>query len=265
VTRHLLRLQRREVDGLARKSHRSQADVESWVERQGYALERETAATLNGLWFQSTLGRHYVDVVTDKVREIDLVAEAVVPSSRVALFAVIECKRSSPAAGAWIARESALRRPHREWAPIMSPDMAVWIKDLVGAVVAAFPLGRDRYDEERVAFSVVEATDESNDVAYDAIRQAVDGALGWARERDGLALCVPVVVMDVPLFALYHADGGDEPLVEVPWRRVLWGTPSGQTVVDVVTTVHLLEYAGVLRNSLEGVARFLGNVDNGGA
>jgi len=238
---------------LVRKSHRDQADVETWIDRQGYALERETAATLQRWGFRSTLGRSYIDASTGKVREIDLVADARL-ATNIALFAVVECKRSSPTAGAWIAREADRGRAYQWWAPIMSTNMAVSFKDLVPNLTAAFALGRDQYDEQRIAFSVVEATDETNDVAYGAIRQAVDGASGWAREQDGLALCVPVVVMDVPLFALHHAEGGDQPLVEVPWRRVLWGAASGQTVVDVVTTGHLVDYAGKLRRSFDLIA-----------
>lgn len=249
---------------MARKSHRDKADVEEWVQRQGYALEREVAAALKPWGFRSTLGRHYLDASTGKVREIDLVADAQL-ASHIAMFAVVECKHSSPIAGAWIARESDLRRPHRSWAPILSQTLERRVGALLGTILGVFPLGRDRFDEDRVAFSIVEATDESNDVAYDAIRQAVDGALGWAHEHDGLALCVPVVVMDVPLFALYHADGGDEALVEVPWRRMLWWTARGPTIVDVVTRGHLADYAKGLRWSFDQIAALGLAIDDEGS
>lgn len=241
---------------MARKSHRNKADVEAWIERQGYALERETAATLKTWGFRSTRGRHVLDLATGKPREIDLVADPMLSSSLKA-YLIVECKASPPTAGAWIAREANLRRPYREWAPIMSPGLALGASDsFLSSVATAFPLGRDRSDEDRVAFSVVEATDETNDVAYDALRQAVDGANGWARESADLTIAVPVVVMDVPLFALYHAEGGDDPLAEVPWRRVLWRTPSRQTFVDVVTKPHLLEYAKVMREAFDKLALF---------
>lgn len=98
-----------------RRSYRLLPEVEAWIARQGYALERETAAALKLSGFKSTSGRHYLDVTTGKLREIDLVAQAVL-SSRVLMAAVIECKQSS--AGAWIVRESKFEREHRMWQPV---------------------------------------------------------------------------------------------------------------------------------------------------
>ncbi len=239
---------------MARKSYRTLDDVEKWVGNQGYGLERQTAEGLKPWGFRSTLGRHYVDAATGKVREIDLVSDARL-TSRVEALAIIECKHSGPGGGAWIARESKLRLAECGWVPIMSPAMADSFVADAEFLTRAFPLGRGPYDEEHVAFAVVEATDESNDVAYGAMSQAMDGSVGWARDHSGLALCVPVVVMEVPLFVLYHAEGGDESLVEVPWRRILWGSAAGQTIVDVVRKDGLLEYGKALRWSFDRVAQ----------
>jgi hypothetical protein len=243
---------------VARKSYRKLPDVEAWVGRQGYVLERATAAAFRPRDFVSTLGRHFVDGSTGKAREIDLVSQFS-DNGRVSKFAIVECKRS-PSGGAWIARESAFSSAHKAWTPIMSPQLSDFAGEQAKILTEAFELGRDLDDHKRVAFSVTESTDESNDVAYAAIRQAVDGAIGWSQDRPDAALCVPVVVMDVPLFALHHAEGGDEPLVEIPWRRLLWTTANGQTIVDVVTAGHLDTYARILRTSFLELTSALGAV-----
>jgi len=237
-----------------RKSYRDLPDVQSWVDRQGYALERETAKALWTSGFRSSLGRHYQDPTTGKLREIDLLADAGL-SSWTRFFAVIECKRSPNAA--WIVRETdQLSRDYTKWSALMTRPLEKALDELVPAFLQDFRVERIvRNELPRYAFSVVEATEETNDAAHAAMAQAVSGALGWVGSMSVPAMAVPVVVVDAPLFALCHRDGDDEPLEPIPWRRVLWGETNKQTIVDVVTAGHVSAYGAELRQSLDTSAR----------
>ena len=239
-----------------RKSYSDPAAVEAWLSRQGYGLERETAAALKPFGFRSTRGRHFEDASSGKLREIDLLAECLI-SAPTKFLATIECKHSSY--GAWIVRESDyLPEPHRNWKPLMSRRLESTAGGYLDSIRASFPTGRPSSDGDLVwAFSVVEATDEGNDVAFAAISQAVSAAVGWTSQSRDALLAVPVVVVDGPLFLLVHRTGHDEPIMAIPWRRVLWGGVADQTIVDVVTAGHVGEYAGALRQAFDFVAAML--------
>jgi len=204
--------------------------------------------------FRSSLGRHYRDTVSGKLREIDLLAEIAL-SGWVRFFAVVECKRS--ATGAWVVRETDQLQPaYRNWAPLTTRILEKRIRGLEADFLLDFATWRSvDPGAARYAFSVVEATDETNDAAHAAIAQAVSGAMGWLDQLEGPALAVPVVVVDAPLFALCHGEGQDEPLEPIQWRRILWGETPKQTIVDVVTADHVSAYASDLRSSLDRAAR----------
>jgi hypothetical protein len=231
---------------MARKSYSTQDAVEAWIDRQGYKLERQTARDMRP-HFRASQGRHYIDEKTGKVREIDLLAQCPI-NSPIQFYATVECKRGSDAA--WVIRESNPVRPdERRWAPITSQSLEDVLTDRAAERIAEeFKAYREfRPNQHSYAFAVVEATDERNDQAFDAISQAVDAARGWLRPVTELALVTPVVVTEAPLFSLVHLVDADEPIQPVKWRRVLWGDSRAQTVVDIVSADAVKTYAEDLR------------------
>jgi hypothetical protein len=49
-------------------------------------------------------------------------------------------------------------------------------------------------------------------------------------------------------------NAADEPLVEMAWRRVLWGSSGGQTIVDLVRAEAVGEHGERLRHKFARVA-----------
>ena len=200
------------------------------------------------------MGRHFrIPLRASCVRSIS-VREAGL-SSLARFFAIIECKHVSK--GAWIVRETDdLPSAYRGWKPIASSGLTQEIKGIEPDFLEDFATERVvSQGPRRWAFSVVEATDEPNDLAHNAIAQAVSGAIGWINQIRSLSMAVPVVVVDAPLYVLFHARGGDEPLEEIGWRRVLWGEVQEQTIVDVVNAAHIEDYGSELRSALDTAAQ----------
>jgi hypothetical protein len=54
--------------------HKSLADVKSWLERRGFALEHQVVRAFRSAGFSATLGRTYRDRSEQKPHEIDVVA-----------------------------------------------------------------------------------------------------------------------------------------------------------------------------------------------
>ncbi|HTI30284.1 MAG TPA: hypothetical protein VL687_08010, partial [Methylomirabilota bacterium] len=60
--------------------------MRTWLRSQGFALEYEAARHLKAAGFHAVQGRTYQDAATEKTREIDVVARALLTKAQAALF-----------------------------------------------------------------------------------------------------------------------------------------------------------------------------------
>ena len=234
------------------KGHRTVEEIEAWLAHQGYGLEHETAEAFRRLGFVASQGRTHLDPTTQKVREIDVVAEVVLTRSPAHIYAVIECKAG--AIGAWVIRKSLLPWNEDLWIPISTDGLAAPLHEQRALIAHILPVDPP---SNPIAFSIVEAvTNGDRDAAYGALSQATSAARGWLQRAATPSIALPVVVVDTPLFTLTYDATGKPQLAEVDRARVLWTEPGQglRTAVDVVRRSAVLEHAKDLRFRFQWLA-----------
>jgi hypothetical protein len=166
------------------KGYRTADEVRGWLQHHGYALEHETAEAFRRAGFRALQGRTYLDRDEGKPRDIDVVIQVADDSLPVALYGVAECKART--LGAWIVREAPSAYDDDLWTPAGRNSLRQAGRDFAIDVAMSLPVGDPGRDY--LPFSIVEAAERESgrtssvNPAFDAGRQAVSAAGGWAAE-----------------------------------------------------------------------------------
>ena len=231
------------------KTARSADDVHGWLETQGYRLEHEAAIEFKKAGFKARLAQPYRDPIEDKVREIDVLAHALLKSA-LNVTVVAECKAATT--GAWLVRCADISTAASAWTPIGTEALTAYLTRHPVILREALPFAQP------VGFHVVEAAPQ--DGAYAAINQAISGAIAVASiEGAEHSMVYPVVVVDGPLFLVMYGDDLSERVEPTGSYRVLWSASralSGPTAVDIVQRQELPSWASRLRSELGELVEF---------
>jgi hypothetical protein len=230
--------------------------VIAWLHGQGFGLEYAVARAFRANGFRATQGLTYIDPETRKLRDVDVVAQALLSSVRdeplpfavPTILAVAECKRSK---APWL----VLMTPDRDFSRL--PSVPIATAELRRAldghpVVMLDTLKRPSPIAFNVLQSHAEPSNDSNP-AFAACSQAVSACIGLIDEGAGHMLAYPVVVIDSPLFSVSYGEDGSELVDEIEWARVLWSGAhdlGGPTQLDVVTKGAIEKHAKTLRFEL---------------
>jgi hypothetical protein len=212
------------------KVARTMTQVVSWLSKQGYALEHETAAAFDRIGFTTQIARPYRDAQEGKIRDIDVAVLAM--DTPTPIWIAVECKAATQ--GAWLIRRAVMLDDKRRWRPIGSVAETGKLASQVQYLEASLPLGNP------VGFTVVEAAPQ--DGAFGAINQAISGAVALAKSVGDPVIVLPVVVVDGPLFTVTYEGRGREVVEGVGRYRVLWSASPAiprATAVDIVTRSEL--------------------------
>ena len=222
-----------------------------WLSSQGYELEYATARAFQEAGYATQLGQTYRDRVTEKNREIDVLAYPAF-RSQVQVIVTAECKTTQQP---WIVRKAMLDDDQLAWTPIASKRLA---EHLVSP--AASFRGQLRVSAP-TGFDIVTASKGDNH-AFAALSQLVDAARGVlaSRVRRIAVLVYPVLVLDGPLLELWYDDNGRETLQPVSSERIIWSGShhsAGAVAIDVWNRDHVLAGAESLRQSLGHIIDYL--------
>jgi hypothetical protein len=231
--------------------------AKAWLRTQGYALEHAALRGLERAGFEGSLGRTYVDPVTAKVRDIDIIATP--PPSRftrsakpVGIYVVIECKGGG--GQPWIVRKATVPYEQLAWHPVGSPS------------VVAFAKARNErpfHVSEPTGIALLSARDKGEeDRAYVALRQLLDAAVGAPTSgflpSQGAWLVHPVLVVEAPLVTVNYLDDGSEDVSESDRERIVWsGAGELARMIDVVQSEFFPSYAETLRDELQRLESWL--------
>jgi hypothetical protein len=224
---------------IARNESDDDADDESLEERvlatlrkSGYPLELRVAAELRrtGAYYVAHT-RHYVDKVTKKVREIDVVAcwRAERRDHTVYVYLVIECKnKPSP----WVVFE-----PDDEVSDLEELFDGLYVWDYNGADAWTLVSHRDFSTEGtflapgRIGRSFVDPMKKKSDApdgAFMAVQAAISAVEGFHQDidlsrlknRPSIVVSMPVVVTSGVLFLGGLGDDGDIHIVRTDFAEV---------------------------------------------
>jgi hypothetical protein len=248
-----------------RDPEQARATVETWLEKQGYPLEYETARRLRAVGLIADQGFYYesIDAGITKVREIDVVAHFEQETSGVFVGLVAECKYVQ--AGWVVLTSTSPIAASIRWTALAASTKA---KQVVGLKVVEATAWNAHVPEflhmpERYGVGVAQVTTQRGqpDLAYEAITQAAGAALHFLHlHRDDLAVVWPFVVADGPLFQLGFTDDGKRLLESVLGQRVIWrGSSTEPLFVDIVSSEYFETYA---RRAAQGMREVKGALRN---
>ncbi len=234
--------------------------VRDWLSRQGYPLEFRTAAEFSKAGFQVRQGDYVQDTISDKLREIDVLADAPSrhPDQPVRVSYIVECKwtREKP----WVVfTSSETVKPGITISQTIASDLGHL---LLWAAAGDCRLNATRTFEAsgRAGFGGRQAFSEKADLVFSALQSVVSAtkakAEAWNKRleyeqaitgsllpRIGVIL-FPVIVIEGRLFEA-RLQGADLMLEEVNYSRVYWrGSEAWEhmATIDVVTIGFLEEF-----------------------
>jgi hypothetical protein len=203
------------------------AAVERWLRDSGTPLELRTASIFRrGGAIDVQHARYYIDVVSEELRETDVVATFMARAGGVwgnrpwfTLRFVVECKRAGRPWVAFLGGDVLARRgteqlltfERREFGPPVQVE-TVYDAPLIASL-------------EPHAYQLVDTGERQE--AYGAVRQVMSAARGIARdvaapqqeEQGSVVYVVPTIVTGAPLFTCRSGSDGEPQIEEV--ERVL--------------------------------------------
>lgn len=272
--------------------------VLEWLNQQGYPLEMRVARELQTAGFGNnlTIGSFYEDLQTGKDREVDVIAYHVqtglrqgsITSFALLVLLLVECKKSTKPWIGFVVEDNPLNAnemasvyhwPMTKVARDRVADHLMLNWDSIGARffapgptaygLAEARLGERRLDEKPVS----NRSGTSSNRAFDALRQlldAVEGRLKMAEDVESKTnqadhqrgtVCVPVIVLDGPLFEC-RLSGGELSLTEVNRTTVVlrdrfvgFGVPR-VTVVTADQVEGFAQSAFSLASAISGSAQW---------
>lgn len=215
--------------------------VRSWLDVSGFPLEMKAAAAFREAGFEVRQSTTFADPVTDKGREIDVLANDPDIMGFVDLAVVVECK-SSP--NPWVVLTAS---------DVMEGYNRVRTRALF-TERAYRGITRGRYDDLKVrpllqekgrcGYALRQAFSKGNDPGYEAAMAVVSAGKGVFPPKsvggwETIAAAVPVIVVNAPIFECELRANGEMELVEVPQTDFLFSARIPGHVACSIRVVHV--------------------------
>jgi hypothetical protein len=229
-----------------------ESKVRKWVLQTGFPLEMEAASAFRNAGFEVRQSGTFVDLESNKGREIDVVASDPDWIGIVNISFVIECK-ASPNPWVVLASQDALANFNRIFAfSILSPDA---LEACVSRIHGSFStIKRYIMRPNQGGYGLRQAFGKGDDAAYTAAMSAIKGCHDLARKGSGdfpaLTFAFPVIVVDAPLFECTRKDDGKIELSRVQASEFLFSAHVPEpvsTCVKVVHREHLPKFASEMK------------------
>jgi hypothetical protein len=219
----------------------SREQVLKWLNETGFPLEMAAASAFRQAGFEVQQSATYVDLQSEKGREIDVLARDPDIIGFIELSVVVECKSST-----------------KPWVVLTSNDaLAVYNRLRTGAVMSErtyTALSRGRTDNLKVdqylhragkcGYGFRQAFSKDADPGYGAAMNVVSACKGITSvvpagdDWPTLAASIPIIVVDSPLFECQLRPDGELELVEVDASAFLFSAHIPKQVSCVVRVIH---------------------------
>jgi hypothetical protein len=252
------------------------SNVRDWLSKTGFPTELKAERVFKRAGIDTVIGSFYIDPVTKKYRETDVLArlrrtwypagpQALKhPHGTLEVVVVGECKTSMKHYVIFSSEAEDLVLPALD--RLASPPG----RDVLARVVAddrgqALELLRT---PDRIGYALAQSFESGDgDSAYVGINQVVDGSLARrVTAFDGGAgvgvarIVFPVLILGGKLFEYWLDDAGAEHLEERTAARLYWRRPAREdaemTIVDIVTLEALPDFCAAVKELftyIEGV------------
>ncbi|HEU0074167.1 MAG TPA: hypothetical protein VFS30_09155 [Dehalococcoidia bacterium] len=258
--------------------------VSEWLDYHGGPVELQTARSFQEAGFNISQGIHFVDNLTQKLRECDLLAfmQQVVaprgcPTFAVATTFLVECKRSKK--HPWVAfvvkdQDHFGNQAYSAYHWIMDKLARERIVDLIATQWDKVPT---IYNDRPTAYSISQVNlgdkneakhDDGSNRAFSAVAQLLDATearlqrIEEAREPQRCHLLFPVLVFDGQLFEYSLGEAGPTLEETNETTLVLRNRPlgSGMARIKVVTLKGLSDFVSQARSMAEWLCKLADTV-----
>lgn len=254
------------------------AKLKKWMLTQGYPLEMRIARAARDMGLMVQQGHHYYDQEQGAHREIDVLATATgtlrTPGHSLQVRAVFETKSSAGNAKPWVILTDRGHRMHRvarisqryvndqarEWweeAACRTPD--IQMLDIFDADDAP------GYSLIRPNLATKESRDDQAFAALMQVTKAANGVCEWltkvgagksakGHQRTSLAVVLPVIVVDSPLYQCWLDAQGELQIDEISRGTVMWKNraslrQSPTTIIKVMRESEVRKYMQGVREA----------------
>lgn len=217
--------------------------VKNWLNKHGYPLEMEVASIARDAGFEVSQSECYVDPETGLSREIDLILyKSNFSQGEGSVFLsyrlLVECKSSKDKP--WLLFATPNVNDDSEQDKFISSyrlEESYFGQDCIKRYIQRLIFTGEEFSiypnldsEPWLGFGVTQAFSEAQDTPFKAIMSATKAALYYASRANQLEIVLPdfelffpIVVIDVPLYAVFHNSESNElDMVEIEVGNILW-------------------------------------------
>jgi hypothetical protein len=243
--------------------------TKEWLQKEGYPLELKTAKIFETAGYSIAQGEYYNDSETNKLREIDIIADiqqkSSSPASHISIMLkfVVECKSSKDKP--WIFFLSSNKLMPLSINSLCESKQNENTKNLLYNLgyIDNLPKPGFIYGPERQAYGTTTAfkTKDAMDIAYNsclrisqAIQQIDELGLLALPMTEYVLLKVPLVVVEGTLYNAYLSSS-DTLLEKCNYGRLLLKRGSVKSVsIDIVSFDYLQTYLQLVKSDLLAIA-----------
>jgi hypothetical protein len=215
--------------------------VLAWLDTAGFPLEMKAAAAFREAGFEVRQSTTYADPMTEKGREIDVLANDPDIFGFVDLAAVVECK-SSPNPWVVLTADDVMEGYNRLRARAVYTDRA--FLGLNRGSVRDLKVDRLLHAEGRCGYALRQAFSKGNDPGYEAAMAVVSACKGIyppksRSGRDTVAAAIPIIVVNAPIFECQLQPDGRLSISQVQQSDFLFSARLPTRVACSVRVVHI--------------------------
>ncbi|MBK8401856.1 MAG: hypothetical protein IPL29_12610 [Propionivibrio sp.] len=239
--------------------HVLKAEVEKWMAKQGFTFEMHVAKSFQATCSVVDQSQYYSDPITEKLREIDVVARhlAQVGKAIVEFVYVVECKHSIDKP--WVMFTHKKSKTYDESLAMCTlPATQNGNVMLLEMAVKHVFEGNYLFEQpDRIGHGITCSLQGNNDIAFNAVHSVISASIGLNRKEDEYSVAtglkgynpiqvtLPIVVLNGLLFESYLDDNGELKLEEIERGVLLQASTASRGAscrVDVIPAKSLPKY-----------------------
>ncbi len=251
-----------------KKIPRNAAGVKKWLLGEGFPFEMGVANAFRQAGFGVQQGTYYLDPVTQKTREIDVVAGTTIrgedTKATIRIDVVVECKVTLDKPWTMLSAPEPTATSISRWNTLSDKGGKILLSNLF-EIKNLSENGFVKGPRE-TGYSLIATfkEKEANDTAYNAcvsVGEAVQQleirspSLVTFFDKPTATLKFPMIAVKGPLFNSYLNGKGELVVDEINYGRLIWKQkgPRQDLLIDVVSESYLVEYISILRADLERI------------
>ena len=216
--------------------------VREWLATEGYPLELEVARAFRKAGFRAHHAMMYDDEITNKKREIDVVATKHFGQDGrwIRVVVVIECKNNSEKPWVCFSDTELTLNENQRIRQRLTGGFGRTLLDGVNALTSLFNMGLFQIPTQCASSMTTAFANENKDYAFSSTASVIAASKAIAKrfhKSQIAAIVFPVIIVDGHLFQSHLSEAGEMELVQVDEAILLWKNQTSghpNTIINVI-------------------------------